>query len=156
MGRPILSKESHFHTVISLPSRFRASTFSIHREWNLWEVPAPVIAECSFSPDSSPLVRVPKKSLFDPGGCPFTLFREKIGRDGKIFLRNFMDFAKKYFPGIKTERSWPTDAKLGKSPRFRDLETPIRTSLRAIRAKRDRLFRPVCLDFQEKVGPRSQ
>ena len=38
---------------------------------NLWEIPEPVIAECSFSPDSSPLVRVPKKSLFDPGGCPF-------------------------------------------------------------------------------------
>ena len=61
-----------------------------------------MIAECSFSPDSSPLVRVPKKSLFDPGGCPFTLFREKIGRDGKRFLRNFMNFAKKYFSGIKT------------------------------------------------------
>ena len=48
-----------------------------------------------FLPGFVPTREGPKKSLFDPGGCPFTLFREKIGRGGKIFLRNFMDFAKK-------------------------------------------------------------
>ena len=93
--------------------------FSIHRKCILWKIPEPVIAECSFSPDSSPLVRVPKKSLFDPGGCPFTLFREKIGRDGKRFLRNFMDFSKKYFSGIKTESSWPTGSMRWPDPEIR-------------------------------------
>ena len=79
-------QEIHFEAVISLPSRFRGSTFSIHRKCILWKIPEPVIAECSFSPDSSPLVRVPKKSLFDPGGCPFTLFREKLDEMEKDFF----------------------------------------------------------------------
>ena len=72
-----------------------------------------------FSPGTPPTLESPKKSLFDPDGCPFTLFREKIGRDGKRFLRNFMNFAKKYFSGIKTERSWPTGSMRWPDPEIR-------------------------------------
>ena len=42
-----------------------------------------------FSPGTPPTLESPKKSLFDPDGCPFTLFREKLDEMEKDFFGIF-------------------------------------------------------------------